>query len=60
MIYDGFGELPGYTAVKQNGLYIGIEDPDFDVIGVCCRSPDCVESLQLCNVHYIARDEAPS
>jgi len=28
LIYGGFSELPGYTAVRQNGLYIGIEDPD--------------------------------
>jgi len=28
-MYDGFGELPGFTVVKQNGLYIGIEDPGF-------------------------------
>ena len=42
-MYDGFGELPGFTAVKQNGLYIGIEDPDFGVVGVCCRSPDFIE-----------------
>jgi len=35
--------LPDFTTVKQNGLYIGIEDPDFGVIGVCCRSPDCIE-----------------
>jgi len=26
---DGFSELPGFTAIKQNGLHIGIEDPDF-------------------------------
>ena len=43
LMYDGFGELPGFTAVKQNELYIGTEDPDFGVVGVCCRSPDCVE-----------------
>ena len=30
-MYDDFSELPGFTAVKQNGLYIGIEDPDFGV-----------------------------
>jgi len=27
-MYDGFSELPGFTAIKQNGLYIGIEDPE--------------------------------
>ena len=43
MIYGGFGELPGCTAVKQDGIWIGIEDPDFGVVGVCCRSPDCNE-----------------
>jgi len=26
-MYDGFSKLPGFTAVKQDGLYIGIEDP---------------------------------
>lgn len=32
-MHDGFSELPGFTAIKQNGLYIGIEDPAFgDVI----------------------------
>jgi len=42
-MYDGFGKLPGFTAVKQDRLYVGIEDPYFGVIRVCCRSPDCVE-----------------
>ena len=45
-MYDGFGELPGFTAVKQNGLYFGTEDPDFGVIRVCCTPPDCVESSE--------------
>ena len=31
-MYDGFSELPGFTAVKQKELYIGIEDPDFGVV----------------------------
>ena len=39
-MYDGFSELPGCTGLKQNGLYIGIEDPDFGVVGVWCGSPD--------------------
>jgi hypothetical protein len=34
-MYDGFGELAGFTAVKQNGLYIGTENPDFGVVRVC-------------------------
>jgi hypothetical protein len=42
-MYDGFSKLPGFTAIKQDGLYVGIEDPYFGVIRVCCRSPDCVE-----------------
>jgi len=42
-MYDGFGELPGCTGVKQNGLYIGNEDADFGVVGVWCGYPDCVE-----------------
>jgi len=42
-MYDGFSELPGFTDVKQDGLYVGTEDPDFGVVAVCCRSPDCVE-----------------
>jgi len=42
-MYDGLSKLPGFTAVKQDGLYVGIEDPYFGVIRVCCRSPDCVE-----------------
>ena len=25
-MYDGFSKLPGFTAIKQDGLYIGIED----------------------------------
>jgi len=33
----------GFTAIKQVGLCVGIEDPYFGVIGVCCRSPDCIE-----------------
>ena len=41
-MYDGFSKLPDFTAVKQDGLYVGTEDPYFGVIGVCCRSPDCV------------------
>jgi hypothetical protein len=24
-----FGKLPGFTAVKQDGLYVGVEDPYF-------------------------------
>jgi len=28
-MYDGFSELPGFTAVKQDGLYVGIEEPYF-------------------------------
>ena len=28
-MYDGFSKLPGFTAVKQDGLYVGIEDPYF-------------------------------
>jgi len=43
LIYDGFSELPGFTAVKQDGLYVSIEDPYFGVIRVYCRSPDCVK-----------------
>jgi len=42
-MYDGFSKLPGLTTVKQDGLYIGIEDPYFGVITVRCRSPDCVD-----------------
>jgi len=36
LMYDGFSKLPGFTAVKQDGLYVGIEDPYFGVIIVCC------------------------
>jgi len=43
LMYDGFSKLPGLTTVKQDGLYIGIEDPYFGVITVRCRSPDCVD-----------------
>jgi hypothetical protein len=32
-MHDGFSELPGFTAVKHDGLYIGTEDPDFGVVG---------------------------
>jgi hypothetical protein len=42
-MYDGFSKLPGCTAIKQDGLYVGIEDPYFGVIRVCCRSPDYIE-----------------
>jgi hypothetical protein len=42
-MYDGFSELPGFTAVKQDELCVGIEDPYFGVIRVWCQSPDCVE-----------------
>jgi hypothetical protein len=28
-MYDGFGKLPGFTAVKQDGLYVGVENPYF-------------------------------
>ena len=27
-----FSELPGFTSVKQNGLYIIIEDPDVNIL----------------------------
>ena len=55
---DGFSKLPGFTAIKQDGLYVGIEDPYF---GVCCRSPDCVECSErassflnsFCTAYYI-------
>jgi hypothetical protein len=43
LMYYCFGELPDCTAVKQDELYIGTEDPDFGVVGVCCRCPDCIE-----------------
>jgi hypothetical protein len=43
LMYDGFSKLPGFTAIKQDGLYIGIDDPYFGVNRVCCQSPDCVE-----------------
>jgi len=42
-MYDGFSKLPGFTAIKQDGLYVGIEDPYFGVIRVCCRSPYSIE-----------------
>ena len=41
-MYDGFSKLPGCTAIKQDGLYVGIEDPYFGVIRVCSRSPDSI------------------
>jgi hypothetical protein len=31
-VNDAFGKLPGFTAVKQDGLYVGVEDPYFGVI----------------------------
>jgi hypothetical protein len=31
-VNDDFGKLPGFTAVKQDGLYIGVGDPYFGVI----------------------------
>jgi len=42
-MYDGFGKLPDFTAIKQDRLYVGIEDPYFGVVRIYCRSPDCVE-----------------
>ena len=42
-MYDGFSKLPGFTAIKQDGLCVGIQDPYVGVIRVCCRSPDCIE-----------------
>jgi hypothetical protein len=27
MMNDGFGKLPGFTAVKQDGLYVSVENP---------------------------------
>ena len=32
LMYDGFSKLLGFTAIKQDRLYIGIEDPCFGVI----------------------------
>ena len=43
MIYDSFSKIPGFTAVNQDGIYVGIEDLYFGVIRVCCRSADCVD-----------------
>jgi hypothetical protein len=31
-MYNSFGELPGFTAVKQNGLHVGVEDSYFSVV----------------------------
>jgi hypothetical protein len=31
-MYNSFGELPGFTAVKQNGLHVGVEDSHFSVV----------------------------
>ena len=33
-MYDGFSKFPGFTAVKQVGLYVGTEDPYFGIIRV--------------------------
>ena len=50
-MYDGFNKLRGFTAVQQDGLYVGIEDPYFGVITVRCRSPDCVDcSERACSI----------
>jgi len=49
-MYDGFRELSGFTAVKQNGIYTGIQNHDFGVVGVCCRSPDCIEGSERVSV----------
>jgi hypothetical protein len=46
-MYNSFGELPGFTAVKQNGLHVGIEDSYFSVVGIRRRSPTSV-CLQVC------------
>jgi hypothetical protein len=29
---DGFGKLPGFTAVKQDRLYVSVENPYFGAI----------------------------
>jgi hypothetical protein len=42
-MYNSFGELPGFTAVKLNGLHVGVEDSYFIVVGIRRRSADCVE-----------------
>jgi hypothetical protein len=31
-MYDGFSKLPVFRAIKQGGLYVGIEDPYFGVL----------------------------
>jgi hypothetical protein len=33
-MYNSFGKLPGFTAVKQNGLHVGVEDSYFSVVGL--------------------------
>jgi hypothetical protein len=33
-MYNSFGELPGFTAVNQNGLHVGVEDSYFSVVGI--------------------------
>ena len=35
LMCDDFSKIPGFTAIKQDGLYVGIEDPYFGVIRVC-------------------------
>jgi hypothetical protein len=37
-MYNSFGELPGFTAVKQNGLHVGVEDSYFSVVGSWAHS----------------------
>jgi hypothetical protein len=31
-MYDGFGKLPGFTAVKQDGLNFSVENPYFGAV----------------------------
>jgi hypothetical protein len=31
-MYNGFGKLPGFRAVKQDGLYVSVENPYFGAI----------------------------
>jgi hypothetical protein len=31
-MYDGFGKLPGFTVVKQDGLHVSVENPYFGAV----------------------------
>jgi len=44
-MYDDFSKLPGFAAVKQDGLHVGIEDPYLGGINCYRRINDDMDEI---------------